>query len=475
VGVHSQVASSASVIDNVYDGEAPQALPFPTSVGVLMGISLCAHLAAVVEAFSGAMLAGAVLFLIGQFAFSLGLIRLIDGDWVFQDIRLVFVLFYFLYGCTYPLVSLLLKTSPSGITEAAFLYGTALLGFNLVQWWHKQPWRDVSKKSLSRIRPTFVCALLMFASFAAVIANAYLSGSLTFVAFDRSQLLGLYSQSWVVSMMVVNGFMMFIFAGWPNLSWNAKWIVGVSVAAFVMFHLLLGNRRDFLPMFMFLAGIASTRARARIRLKALVIGSSIFVLFLFMGVIRLFREDPTRILRNPVQLFATQNEFVMPIQTLMYYVKADKPLHYGWTYISAPGLFLPRAIWPEKPRSLSLQFNNDAFGNALVPGYGYTPLTEAFINFSWVGPFIVLCLISLALVKLVKNADVRPGLYFICFSMAVDFHRGDFSGTLYVLVVIPFAYWVMSVVSRITWAPKVVRGTWPAPPTAPVVSAPVRT
>jgi hypothetical protein len=439
-----------------------------------MGVSLCVHLAALVEALSGASLAGAVLFLIGQFAFALGLLRLINGKWVFQDIRMVFILFYFLYGATYPITSLLLDRSPSGITEAAFLYATGLLGFNLVQWWHKQPWRDVSEASLARIRPTFVCALLMFASFAAVIGNAYLSGSLTFVAFDRSQLMGLYNQSWVVSMMVVNGFMMFIFAGWSNLSRNAKWIVGVSVAGFVIFHLFLGNRRDFLPMFVFLAGIVATRKRSVIGVKTLVIGTTLFALFLLMGLVRLFREDPLAILRNPVELIATQNEFVMPIQTLMYYVKADKPLQYGWTYISAPGLFLPRSIWPEKPVSLSLQFNRDAFGDAIVPGYGYTPLTEGFINFSWIGPFIVLCLLSLATVKLVRNADIRPGLYFICFSMAVDFHRGDFSGTLYVLVIVPLAYWLMSVVSRITWAPKAVRTTWPEPGTTPLVSAPAR-
>ena len=87
-------------------------------------------------------------------------------------------------------------------------------------------------------------------------------------------------------------------------------------------------------------------------------------------------------------------------------------------------------------------------------GFAYTPVTEAFLNFWYVGPFIVFTVLSLLLVKLVKNSYAHPGLYFVAFALVVDFNRGDWGGTFYALMVVGGAYWFMTVVSRLTWAPR---------------------
>ena len=131
-------------------------------------------------------------------------------------------------------------------------------------------------------------------------------------------------------------------------------------------------------------------------------------------------------------------------------------------YISAPALFIPRSIWPEKPESLSLQFMRDAFGTTGLMGFAYTPVTEAFLNFGWVGPFIVFAILSILMVKLVRNASAHPGLYFIAFALVIDFNRGDSGGTFYAMMVVGGAYTAMMIASRLRWLPRMTTRIWPA-------------
>ena len=437
---------------------------FPTSVGILLGISLCVHLAALTYAVVGEGLTAATSFVLGQFTLSLGLLRLYNGAWVLQDIRMPMVVLLFLYGCTLPAISLMRESEWTGLTEAAVLFGTAYVGFNLVQWWYKQQWQDVPVESFDSIRPSFANAALVLIAFIAVIGYAWVRGTRAFLTLDRTQMSWLYTQAWVVAMMMMNGFAMYLFAGWPRLSKNARRFVVVTLIAFVILHIGLGNRRDFIAMALFLVGMIASRRHATIGIRTIILAMLTFVVMMSLGVARQLRAKPWMAYStNRLLLVAEQNEFVMPIRTVMYYATADKPLKYGLTYITAPTVFIPRRLWPEKPIGLSLQFNRDQFGDAIVPGYAYTPVTEAFINFSFVGPFVVMSLVSLATVLLVKHARRRPMLYFTSFALTLEFNRGSSAGVLYFLVVVGVAYALMRVVSRIEWSPKSLHGMWPPP------------
>jgi hypothetical protein len=467
-------ASAAAAPSGILEPRAAL-LRFPTSVGILLAISLCAHFAAVVNALAGDGLVAAAYFVGGQFALSLGLLRLYNGVWVFQDIRVLFVIFMFLYGFSLPAISIARSTTMPGLSEAGFLYGTAFLGFNLVQWWYKQPWQDVPAESLAWVRPTFANAVLVLLGFAAVVGYAWIKGTRTFLTLDRTQMRWLYTQTWVVSMMLMTGFVMYMFAGWPRLSRNARRLVAATRGRDS------GGVRHF-----------SHRARQSSRFSRHVhlpcwndrVAASrgdryphrddrafAFVVLMLLGVVRQMRSAPWRIYTTDHLVeMVEQNEFVNPIQTVMYYVTAKKPLKYGMTYLSAPNAFIPRALWPEKPLGLSLQFNRDKFGDVIFIGYAYTPVTEAYINFSFVGPFIVMSLVSLATVFLVKHVGRRPMLYFLCFATAVDFNCGSSAGVFYFLVVTGVAFSLMKFVSRIEWAPKALQGMWPPPTPAERVS-----
>lgn len=445
-------------------------LRFLATVGIFLGFSLCLHLAAIVYAAFGDMLPAATCFLCGQFFLGLSILRLVDGAWVFQDIRFLFLVFFFLYGGTLPVVVMLgLGGEIGGIAGAALMYATAMLGFNVVQWWYKYPWHDVPESVFATIRPSFANAVLVFLGFAWVAYYAASRGVQFSVTIDRSQVRFIGTQAWVVSMFVVNGFVMYMMAGWGQLSRKARVILVASVTAFVVLQLFLGNRRDFMPMFIFLAGIAATKRHAIVRTGTLVLASVAFAILTVLGMLRQIIANPMLLASNLSDLLVTQNEFVSPIQTLMYYVQRTRPLRLGWTYIAAPSLFIPRVFWPEKPESLSFQFMREAFGTVGLMGYAYTPVTEAFINFGWVGPFIVFTVLSLGMIKLVKRADAHPGLYFICFSLVVDFNRGDFGGLFYSVVCVGAAFWLMGLVSRLRWVPSAWRSTW-QPPAEPFTS-----
>jgi oligosaccharide repeat unit polymerase len=429
--------------------------PFPTTPGVLLAFSVALHIGALVEGILGRRVDSAAYFITGQFLISLSLLRLYDGRWALQDIRLFFSLFLFLYGAALPLIVLFGVAQPvPGIAGAGYMYGTAFVGFNLVQWWYKQPFIDVPPEVFRRTAPSPLNLILLALALLAVIGYAFSRGVSIGLKIDRGQTQFLGTQLWVVMIFIVNGLTMFMFAGWSSLSRLEKVILAGLLAVFIVFQLAMGNRRDFLAMFIFLTGVVMTKRKSVIRLTTVIAGFVAFAAFMAIGIIRQIYEDAALLARyNPLELLLTQNEFVTPIYTLIHYVNNVRPLRLGVTYLTAPTQFIPRAFWPDKPESLSLQFMRDAFGSTGLIGFAYTPVTEAFLNFSWVGPFIVFAIISILMVKLVRNADRHAGLYFILFSLVVDFHRGEFSGTFYALCFVGGAYAFMRFVSRLRWAP----------------------
>lgn len=416
-------------------------------------MALCAHLAAIIQAVFADPTSAAVFFLVGQTALAFALLRLIDGDWIFQDIRFLFVIFFFLYGAVHPLIVAFDGRSDAGTAGAAFLYGTGFAGFNLVQWWHKQPWRDISPAAFDRVRPNFANMVTLLLIFGFILSYAYARGLRLAVSVDRTQARFLGTQLWVVAQFVLSGATMFMIAGWSHLNRASRILLVVSIVTYVLIQVSFGNRREFLPIGVFVAGLIATRRGAVIRLGTVVAGSVAFALFLLVALVRQLILYPWLAGVGMIRLLLETNEFVTPIQTLIYYITAGKPLKLGWTYLQAPALFVPRVFWPGKPESLSIDFLRDAFGYTVaLMGYAYTPVTEAFINFGWVGPFIAMAAVSLLLVKLVRDADLRPLTYLLGFSMVVDFNRSDFGGIFYTVIVIGGAIAGMQFISRVRWA-----------------------
>ncbi len=84
-------------------------------------------------------------------------------------------------------------------------------------------------------------------------------------------------------------------------------------------------------------------------------------------------------------------------------------------------------------------------------GYAYTPVTEAYLNFWYIGPFIVFLFLSVFLNKLVKSA-CKYGVsfkYMVLFAYVFDFCRGEFSSVAYSLMFFYLSYRLLRKLSSI--------------------------
>jgi hypothetical protein len=292
------------------------------------------------------------------------------------------------------------------------------------------------------------------------------SRGVTFAAtIDRRQSALLGTQVWVVTILVVNGVMMYMLAAWGGLGRFARFAVAGSITAFVLLQVTLGNRRDYLYLALFLIASTATRRRAALGLRsALVVGGG-FALFVLLGVVRQVLLDPRLALESPLLLALRANEFVYPIQTLVHYLTAGADFRYGATYVLWPSLFVPRALWPGKPDSLGIQFLLDAFGTREWQGFAFTPVTEAYLNFGWAGPPLLGSVVGALLAWFVRTAPARPARYLIAFALVVDFNRGEVGAAVYAFTLIAAGFAVQHWLS-VLFAPRAAPDA-SAPPALP--------
>jgi hypothetical protein len=131
------------------------------------------------------------------------------------------------------------------------------------------------------------------------------------------------------------------------------------------------------------------------------------------------------------------------------YVKLNG-LEYGHQLLSSLLFFIPRGIWEGKPYS-----TGQVVGDHLIEEYGFrfnnisNPIvSEGYINFGWVGVFLMAIALSFAIIKLMQwlnSGDALKEIISFYFAIHLLFLlRGDFTngyayfiGTLLGVVVIP--------------------------------------
>jgi hypothetical protein len=97
------------------------------------------------------------------------------------------------------------------------------------------------------------------------------------------------------------------------------------------------------------------------------------------------------------------NEFAGPYYSLVYNVDSPQKLRWGMTYVEGLFYFLPKQLYPgKKPVPIGNEFAQEIhsrFASAYFPvsGWGYSPVAEAFVNFSWPGVVFIPILWGLGL------------------------------------------------------------------------------
>ena len=405
--------------------------------------AIAIHLPGIIFLLMGYAVFGALLLYVGQLVIYLSKLYRLDRGFCFQDIRLLFVLIYTLYGCAYPIYFLFspdnnqgFEVYNTGVVVAILLYASGLIGVNIALWLRPASWHD--NEFEGDAANTWPGQILMFGIIGIILGYAVMQGTQILFTIDRSSQGDFNNQTWVVLMFMAVGVLMYFLAAFSSLSWFSKFNVILCATTFILFMIILGNRRDFLPLILFALAIKATRSRLRFNWRYALALIVIFVGFMYVG----FARYPSDLFIDGIwmEMFKS-NEFSYPIQTLINYVDTESwSLHWGESYFRLPLYFIPRQIWTGKPISLGMQFLLDIFGTTSVQGYAYTPITEAFVNFSWFGPLIVMCMFGFIMNWLVRNWRRYPSIYFISLAYIVDFNRGEFSTHIYGLIIVWCCY-----------------------------------
>jgi hypothetical protein len=350
-----------------------------------------------------------------------------SASWV--DLRFIYVGMYGLYNSFYP-ISLLMGMEPSLSSRSAavttlWIGSSALFGFTLAHIIRPNRVGMMSFWQSARIaRPAVIPGVLLFGVFFMWYQLRGAGVNATTVAERRQSVDMLYTQTFVVSGYLLSAAIctsVFLMHRLPRL---IRYVVVVVSGSYLFLLFRYGFRLQTLPVLLaFFILFRRRPALARMTpILAILVGTGL----LFMGFIRENGSGgPT------LMALAANTEFSFPAQTLAFYVEHPKKLHWGYTYLHAPVLFIPRAIYPEKGITLAQQFLVDAFGTAKFQGYTFTFNTEAFLNFSYAGPFCLQLIAWIAINSAVRKRPPIP-IWYLCLSLlAGEVNRSDFGAACY--------------------------------------------
>ena len=138
-----------------------------------------------------------------------------------------------------------------------------------------------------------------------------------------------------------------------------------------------------------------------------------------------------------------------PFVSLQHILNNCSDLQYGQTYLHIFYLIIPKFLWQERPLDLSEQFAVDNIVNwSPGQGIGYSPLAEAYLNFSWIGPVVQYLLLGLLwgyFWKVLRKVlwHFHQGLwqclyYILGYYLLILMHRGPIAGLMKSLILYIF-------------------------------------
>lgn len=369
-----------------------------------------------------------------------------------NNTSLIFLLFLFLYGVFNCIISYaFLGAISDEIYHPTILYATSIpaLLLGMISKKNKAFYPDIYTENIKKDKqsaPANAFKLVLLGILIAYKTYFFYSAGLlfTFNSFGTENRLEMFSNvgqiDIVVGLLIIGLFSYFVYY-YKKLSRKTMFFVSGLLFYYIIMQLSVGNRRDFVPI---LIGIFWVIVNVK-RIKFGILGFTaiLFAVFIFnyLGTLRHTLGEKGGDKEDNLMITMTSNEFVYPFFTLTYEVEQNKKqpnnynFNYGTTYLINPILiFIPRAIYPDKPDSLANQFLEKKYGRNKTIGFAYSPVTESFINFGYIGPLLVFFLLGrfLTFIQGYKNQVYN----FIVFILIIDFCRSEMSGYLYLVVFI---------------------------------------
>jgi hypothetical protein len=149
-----------------------------------------------------------------------------------------------------------------------------------------------------------------------------------------------------------------------------------------------------------------------------------------------------------------------PMVSVVSVISDDVPLRYGKTYITNIGVIIPKAVWPDRPLSLSEEFARDFLKDySEGRGLGYSPLAESFLNFHIPGAFIQFLIFGFLfggfLQFLRKRVFIHQEhllgsfIYIVGYQILITSFRSSFIGPLKSVILFMAPYCVVFILLRL--------------------------
>ena len=385
-----------------------------------------------------------------SFFLSFNVLKNTKNNILFNDTKIIFLIFLFLYGIFNPILQFIIEETLSISTYfATIIYASCIPAYTLGVILIKSNNYDLNYLSVIQAKVNKSSSYIIFLILILILLLLYVSydfysQGILFkpsiaLKISRLELFTDISQLNIVVGLLISSIFLFFIYYFSTFSNKIKSLIIILLFYFILMELSVGNRRDFLPMIVGLFWVFVNTKKISLSFYKFVFLILGLFIFLFLGSVRSSATSDEAF--NYVNLFLltlSSNEFVYPFYTLGYsvskFLNDSLIFSYGTTIFFHPFLFfIPRLIFPDKPLSLAVQFVNDIDSTM---GYAYSPVTEFFVNFGFIGPFFGFLIIGLIISKIQSFRDQR--LNFVIFTMIPDFCRGEIATFLYQLIVISF-------------------------------------
>lgn len=205
------------------------------------------------------------------------------------------------------------------------------------------------------------------------------------------------------------------------------------LAAFALLHLPVGDRRVVLTVLIVVVVAKLLRGKIFGRTTVLTALVAILVVGVVVGGARAGQLSAILNLDGE-RIFRALSEFARPFVTSLYYVDSGYSPLFGRSFLEALVNVVPGSVLPfDKFVSLGQQFREIVATLGIypgrVPGYGFSPVTEALLNFGPIGVPVFFFLFGV----LVRRLSVRAVGGIFAFSVPVlcssmfSFGRSTFS------------------------------------------------
>lgn len=243
-----------------------------------------------------------------------------------------------------------------------------------------------------------------------------------------------------------------------------------AVSFVFLINLIIGERGLLVVgIVIFFLGLFMKSRLRKVKIKYIFVLSILYLLFNTLTLLRekdieyknlkfFFSENKEKLLSlmNPANTEFAASAFNYRI---FYHNKSeDFEFKFGKTYTEVLVAFFPTYVYPNKPKSIIYEFRDTYFPErkkmGSTAGTGFSSLMEAYMNFGYIGPFIVYFIFVFLIIYLEnkrrKNSLYVKVFYLLFFNVILIFSRSASQYILFTLILYLLQVLLVAAVYKLT-------------------------